>query len=414
MGNLKLVFFLAYKTMLKGSRWALALIIMVTSLSFVNLIFISSILSGVTNTLDTQLVSNILANVVIDPPEDKYYIEDAAVTRDRILQTPGVTGVGLHLTSHALIEYEWREKRLPGDKGKSGTWSVIGVDPENEINVTEIHERIIQGSYLSPGDRDEIVLGIEITGGEGSQRASHLNLGGAVVGDKVRLTYPNGIRREYRIKGIFQAKEMMNADHLSFITRKEMISVMGDQVFSDRASQILVSIEKTGDEKRFIEEFRTLGIAGEIRGWSEYGGAMRGMVSSFSVIASLIGGIGLTVAAIVMFIVIYIGVVNKKRQIGILRAIGIKDRLIVYSYLLQALFYAVSGMIIGGMIVSFLLEPYFFHHPLDLPIGPVSLFIDPGTIRNAVLGLTSAAFLAGVVPVISITRQSIIRAIWGA
>ena len=119
------------------------------------------------------------------------------------------------------------------------------------------------------------------------------------------------------------------------------------------------------------------------------------------------------VAGIVIFIVIYINVISKKRQIGILRAIGIKRDVIVGSYLAQALFYAVLGIIFGGLIFGYGIQSYFTLHPIDLPIGQVSLAIKQMTIQYAVLGLLVAAVLAGLIPVISITRQSIIQAIWG-
>jgi len=162
-----------------------------------------------------------------------------------------------------------------------------------------------------------------------------------------------------------------------------------------------------------IEELKTIGINGEIRSWREYGGAVGGIVSSFDVIASLISGIGLVVAAIVMFIVIYINVINKKRQIGILRAIGIKRDVIIYSYLAQSLFYALLGVVLGGIIYGYVIQPYFNLHPLDLPIGLVSLAIKRETIQNAIFGIILAAAFAGFIPVLSIIRQSIIKAIWG-
>ena len=414
MGSLKVALFLAWKSIIKGNRWALIFVILVMSLSFVNLIFTSSILSGVTATMDEQMVNNLLANVVIDPPEDEYYIERAHQSEQKIKQVPGVTGVATHLNSSAFIEYQWREKESPSDKGKSGTWNIIGIDPRQEINVTTIHENIIEGSYLSESDRDEIVLGIEIAGGESTQTASHRTLGGVRAGDKVRLTYPNGVQREYRVKGIFQVNEIMAVDHQAFVTRKEMSSVMGRQVFTDRASQILVRTEGSEGESRFIEEFEALGINGIIRSWREYGSSMRGIVSSFDVVTSLISGIGLAVAAIVMFIVIYIGVINKKRQIGILRAIGIRGKIIIHSYLVQSLFYVISGIIVGWLLVHLVVEPYFILHPLDLSLGQVSLAIQVSAVQNSILGLILASILAGYLPVLGVTRQSIIKTIWGA
>jgi putative ABC transport system permease protein len=215
------------------------------------------------------------------------------------------------------------------------------------------------------------------------------------------------------VKGIFQAREMVQADRLAFVTKSEMVSVLGRATYSDRASQVLISIDKPGAENLFIDEIKALGIKGEVRSWSEYGGAMGGIASSFDVIASLINGIGMVVAGIVMFIVIYINVINKRRQIGILRAIGIKRNVIIGSYLIQAVFYAVLGIVFGGLAFGYGIQPYFALHPLDLPIGEVSLVLKSITVHSAVLGLIAAAVLAGVVPVLNIIRQGIIQTIWG-
>lgn len=413
MGSFKLALFLALKSIIKGNRWALAMIILVMSLSFANLLLTPSILSGVTDTIDKQQVNTLFANIIIDPPPDKYYLAHAGLIEKKVAQIPGVAGVSARLINNALIEYQWKEKESSADKGKSGNWSVIGIDPDRESGVTTIHQHLIQGSYLDANDRDEIVIGVEIAGGDEAQTSELLTLKGVRVGEKVRLSYPNGVQREYTVKGIFQAQEITQADRSAFVTRKEMASVLGRTVFTDRASRILVKIEPSATESQIIQEIKSLGINGEVRDWREYGGALGGIASSFDIIASLINSIGLVVAGIVMFIVIYINVINKKRQIGILRAIGIKKDVIVGSFLVQALFYAVLGIILGGLIFGYGIQPYFDLHPLDLALGKVTLVVGVITVQYAVIGLILAAILAGLVPVLSITRQGIIQAIWG-
>jgi putative ABC transport system permease protein len=114
-----------------------------------------------------------------------------------------------------------------------------------------------------------------------------------------------------------------------------------------------------------------------------------------------------------MFIVIYIHVNHRKRQIGILRAIGVNRGVVMLSYLLQSLLFAAAGIIFGGLIMGYIIRPYFDNHPVDLPIGLVSLLIDPATVRIGIMGLIAAAILAGLIPVLNITRESIIKAIWG-
>jgi len=412
MGNLKVASFLAYKSIAKGNKWVLVLIVLVMSLSFVNLTFTPSVLSGVMSTMDEQLVDTMFGHVSISPEENEYYIDNVRQLEKKIDQVPGVAGVSAHLDSSAFIEYQWEEKQQPTDKGKSGTWEVIGVDPRREVDVTTIHEQIIEGSYLGENDRDGILLGVEIAGGDVAQSAPFLTLGGVGVGEKVRLTYPNGIQREYTVTGIFRAREM-TADRVAFVTIEELASVLGRNVFSDRASQILVRAEPGVDENSLIEEFRAMGIQGEMRSWREYGGGVRSVISTFEIIAGLIGGIGLIVGAIVIFIVLYIAVLNRKRQIGILRAIGIEQGTVLGSYLIQALFYAICGVVFGWLVVHFLLQPYFAHNPLDLALGLVSLNVESSTLISSVVGLIAAAALAGLVPAWTIMKQSIIKSIWG-
>jgi putative ABC transport system permease protein len=412
-GNLRLSAFLACKAIIKGNRWTLILLVLVVSFSFVNLIFISSLISGVMTTMENQLVDTVFSNIVINPEEDAYYIDKVSQLEAKLEQVPGIAGISPRLSTSAFIEYRWKEKKSQTDKGQSGTWEVVGIDPLNEANVTTIPSHIIEGNYLDENDRDEIVLGVEVAGGDEAANPEFLTLGGVKVGEKVRLTYPNGIQREYTVKGIFRVKEMTRADRLVFVTRNEMISVLGRQAFCDRASQILIRVKPGVHEDSVIEDLGTLGIKEEIRNWEEYGSAQLSVVSTFDIIGGLIGGLGLVIAAVVLFIIIYISVLNRKRQIGILRAIGIPHIAIIGSYPIQALFYAIAGIVLGWLIAEFGLQQYFVFHPIDLPIGLVGLNIETKTIVGSTLGLIAATTLAGFIPAWIIMRESIIKTIWG-
>lgn len=300
----------------------------------------------------------------------------------------------------------------PQDKGQSGDWNVVGIDPQKEVAVTTVHDSLIAGSYLALGDTDRIMLGVEIAGGAQADNKSFLTLGGVNVGDKVRLTYSNGVQRQYTVKGIFKARQG-ETNNLGFVTIKEMTSVLSSTISADSASQILIRTQPRSNDNQIITNLKALGINGQVRSWLDYGGGVGGVVSSFGVISSLIGGIGLIVAGVVMFIVIYINVAHRKRQIGILRAIGVNRNVVLISYLIQALLYAVIGVIFGGIILGYIIKPIFDAHPIELPIGLVSLSINMSTIWNGIIWLLVAAILAGSIPVLNITRESIIKAIWG-
>ena len=275
-----------------------------------------------------------------------------------------------------------------------------------------IDEKVVEGQFIRAGDTNQIDLGIEISGGPSSTTPDFQTLGGAKVGDKVRLTFPNGVQKEYIVKGLVYTKEG-RTDRTAIISREEMISVMGPEAFSEKSSQILVKKQDSVSEDTILASIKSTGIDEQVKSWSEYGGSESSIVSTFSVIGDLIGGVGLLVSATVMFIIIYISVLNKKRQIGILRAIGIPSIAIIGSYIFQAFFFAAAGTVLGYILVNFGLIPYFHYFPLDLAIGSVSLNVPLVTVLSSALGLSAAGVLAGWIPSWTIMRQSIIKTVWG-
>jgi putative ABC transport system permease protein len=412
MGKLKLAVFLAYKSILRGNYWTLILIILVTSLSFSNLILTPSLMSGVTTALNQQQIETLFGNIIIDPPPDTNFLSAVSQIESRLAADPDISGVAPHMNNSAFFEYNWGPVASYQDKGQNGNWSVIGIEPQKETTVTTISRSLIAGSYLSPDERDQIVLGVEIAGGSQTSTLPSLTLGGVKVGEKVRLTFANAFQHEYTVKGIFKAREG-GANNLAFITRADMAAVWGPAVPADSANQILVRTISGVTENQAIARLKNLGINGQIRHWEEYGKGVGGIVSSFGAITSIIGAIGLIVAGVVLFIVIYINVSHRKRQIGIMRAIGVDRGVVLISYLLQALLFAILGIIFGGLILGYGIKPFFDAHPIDLPVGLVSLVVDQSTVVNAILWLLVAALLAGTIPVLNITRESIIKAIWG-
>jgi putative ABC transport system permease protein len=413
MGNLRLAFFLAYKSILKGSRWTLIMIILVTSLSFANLILTPSIMSGVTEAINRQQIDTLFGNIVIDPLPGQSYLSDYSLISERLQSVPAVVGFAPHLTSPAVFEYNWQAAASDPAEAKIGDWTAIGIDPLKEATVTTIHSSLIAGSYLAPGDTRQIVLGVEIAGGPQADNKPFLTLGGVKIGDQVRLTFRGVLQQNFTVKGIFKARQEQ-ANRMAYISQADMLQAIGQGLPADSTGQVLVRTAPGSGDNQVITRIKATGINAQVRDWLDYGSGVGGIVSSFSVIASLIGGIGLVVAGVVMFIVIYINVSHRKRQIGILRAIGINRGVVLLSYLIQALLYAVLGIIFGGILLGYVIKPYFDGHPIDLPIGLVSLVIDSGTVRLGIFGLIAAAILAGIIPVINITRESIIKAIWGS
>ena len=406
--DLKVALFLGYKSIKNGHKGTIALMVFILSIAFVNLVFVASILNGITETINKQIINNLVANIVIEPQEEptrKDYILHAKELRKKIESIPGVVATVDRYKMTATFAYD---KNKDGEF-KYGAWEVIGIDPEEEPLITGISDNIIAGRYLEGIGDGDIILGSDIAGGYGAVEEFR-SLGGVKVSEKVRLTFNNGTSRKYTVQGISKVRLLL-IDQTAYITKKEAESILH---VHDRASQILVKIDQTGNEDYYIEKIKEIAPNLEVRKWTEYASIVGDLTKSFDLIAAMISLLGLAVAAITIFILIYVNAINKRRQIGILKAIGIKENIIIISYIIQALFYAISGIIFGSIIIFYVVEPYFINHPLAFPIGDISLVIKEIQVIQGVFGLLAAAFVAGLIPAWRAAKENILKAIWGA
>jgi len=379
--------------------------ILIMTLAYVNLVFISSVFGGIIQAINDESINNQYGNIVVTPEIDEKYIKNKKAM-GLIDTIPGVIGTSAHYVDSAVISYD---ENNDGMGIESGKWILKSIDIEDEKKVTQIHESMIEGSFLEPTDRDEIIIGKEIAGKHGGT-LDHLSLGGVNVGDEIDVHFSNGITRDYTIKGIFSVKNTQ-VDQMAFITKREMESVLDVHGW---ASEVLVKIENTGGEEFYVNKMRQIGLEEEdIKTWDELLGYTSSASSSFKMISIILGVIGTIVAGVTIFIIIFVSVVNKRRQIGILKAIGMKDSTIVMSFVMQAFFYGITGVILGVSFIFFGLRPFFISNPLDFPIGWVSLDVTFEIIRASNISLILASLIGGFFPASRGAKESILKSIWG-
>ncbi len=405
LNNLKTSFFLARKSIQHGNKGTIILTILIMALAYINLVFISSILMGIIDTMNKQAINNQVANIVIEPEKDETYIKQVKSILAKINSVPGVVGSSAHYTVGSVFSFD---ENNDGENVNTGSYVIKSISPKDEMKTTIIHKKIVAGEYLDENDRNKIIIGKEISGGFGGGLENQSL--GVKVGNKIELSFKNGIKREYEVKGIFDSKNI-DSDLMAFVTKKEMESILS---ISDGASEIIVKTKETGREIEYIKKFRELGIVKEeIKSWREYMGMVDSLSNSLGVIRIIISAIGLVVAGITIFIVIFINVVNKRKQIGILKAVGIEEDIIVNSYMIQAIFYAILGVGTGLAIAYFLIMPYFANNPLDFPMGPVSLVATSRDLAINSLSLIAAAIIAGFLPSWKVAKEDIVKSVWG-
>jgi putative ABC transport system permease protein len=404
--DLKVAFFLFYKAVTRGNRFTLVLTILITTLAFINIIFIASLMNGAISKSYQQAQENYVSNIVLTPAIDQKYIKQSQQLITSISSLPGVVCCSARYAVPAILRYD-PDKDNQNVNQKA--WTVKSINPAEEVKITNMQNYMVSGRYLEPEDRDLIMLGREISGGyNGSYEQSSLK--GARVGEEITVAYENGVLRKYKVKGIYNTNFVL-ADLNAFVTEKEMESVLG---LHNRASEILVKTNAFYPESVYIDRLINMGIEkDQITTYMEFLGAINSLTSTFDIVKGIITFIGLLVAGVTIFIVIFIATVNRRKQIGILKAIGMKERIIILSYILQAVFYALLGVIAGLIIINFMLVPYFINHPFRMPIGPVGLALVRGDVTASVLSMIGVSIVAGFIPSWAVTRQNIIKAIWG-
>jgi len=404
--DLRVAVFLVYKAITRGNRFTLILTILITTLAFINIIFIASLMNGAISKSYQQAQENYVSNLVITPAINQNYIKQVQQLKTGISTLPGVISCSSRYAVPAVIKYDPdRDNQNVNQKA----WTIKSLNPAEEVKVTNMQSYMVSGRYLEPEDRDQIIMGREISGGyNGSYEQSSLK--GVKVGEEVTVAYDNGVVRKYRVKGIYNTNFVL-ADLNAFVSEKEMESVLG---VHNRASEILIKTNTLFPESIYIDRLVTMGIEkDQITTFTEFLGAINSLTSTFDIVKGIITFIGLLVAGVTIFIVIFIATINRRRQIGILKAIGMKERIIIFSYILQAVFYALLGIVAGLIIVRFMLVPFFVNHPFDMPIGPVGLALVRSDITGSVLSMVAVSIIAGFIPSWAVTRQNIIKAIWG-
>jgi len=109
---------------------------------------------------------------------------------------------------------------------------------------------------------------------------------------------------------------------------------------------------------------------------------------------------------VVLFIVITIKTINNRKQIGILKAIGVQKEVIMHSYGLQVIILALFGILIGITITS-LLGLYMALHPIVTPEWSATLYLTPLDLLVNSLILFGAALVAGYVPAWRVALEDI-------
>ena len=413
MNSLKLGMFLAVKTVRHASKWTTALIIAVMLITFLNLVIVSGILVGLIQGSEVAFREKYLGDVVASPLEKKTKVEKAGEIEYTLDGMPDVLGYSARYISGGSIEANYATRKSDDVANKKSV-SIRGINPEKEEAVTKLSENVIEGEYLTSADAGKYILVGKDVLAKYSVVADvdSSALRDVEPGTKVRVTIGT-TTQEYKVKGILKIK----AGDLSsgiFMVDSELRKFANKNI-SD-VDEIAIKLNKDGNAVKVRDTLLQNGFGeyAKIQTFEEGTPAfVINMKQLFGALGTLFGSVGVVVAAITLFIVIFINALTKRRQIGILKGIGITSGTILWSYVFQSMFYAFCGSMLGLLATFGWLKPFFDRNPIDFPFSDGILVADVSTTMMRVATLIIVAMLAGFIPAWMVVRRNTLNAILG-
>ncbi len=405
--------FLAKRDIKRANPWTTSLIVFVMLLTFLNLVVVSGILVGLIEGSVSADKKYSSGDILVSPFLNKAYI-DRTPDVVAIAQTlPGYQASAVRYTASARVESNYRTTIKPDELRDGAGGTLLGIDPTNEEAFSGIDRFVVEGSFLEPGDSDSIVIGKNLLykytpiEAPGFQTLKDVSIGSRIlisIGD---------VKKEYYLKGIMSSK-VDTFDGSVIMLDSEARKLIGRSDYN--ANQIAIQLVDGTDPMLTKQLLLDSGVGewGRVQTHDEaLPKFLKDIQATFGILGNAISSIGLVVAAITIFIVIFVNAITRRRYIGILKGIGIAPRAIAISYMVQSIFYALAGSTIGIVVVFAFLKPLFVAHPIDFPFSDGILVATiPGTITRMVI-LLGATIVAGYIPARMVIKQNTLSAILG-
>ena len=411
--NIRIGFFLAKRQIRRSNKWTTVLIIFVMFFTFINLVVVSGILVGLLQGAIDAVRSHYTSDVIISTLSNKTYIENSPEIINIVKSLPQVEGMSARYLEGGTLEANYKTRISEKEKANTAAASITGIDPVAENNVTNISKFIVEGEYLTPFDYDQVLLGAYLDKKYlPIESPGFSTLENVAPGVKIRIKVA-GVEREVTIKGIIKAK----VDEVSmrvFMVDSQLRSIIGRNDYN--VDEISIKL-KSGVDPAVVRDILKRNGVDRVAKVQTYTDAqpkfIKDMIDTFSLLGNMLSSIGLVVASITIFIVIFINAITRRKFIGILKGIGIDEKAIELSYIFQSFFYALCGSIVGIVILYAFLQPAIAAHPIDFPfsdgilVAPIS-----GTMFRVGL-LMVTTIIAGFIPARLIVRKNTLDSILG-
>jgi len=433
LNALSLGFFLAVRQVVRGSKWSTGLIVLIMMLTFLNLVATSGFLVGIIEGASRGFKEQWTGDLFITNRSEKLYIERTSDILSTLSSFPQIQSYSTRIIAGAKIEANWEEKRTKEDENSVSN-QIAGINPEEEDRTTNLSREVVEGEWLQNDDPRGIVLGSAYLA-KYSRVADLVSLLRDIKpGDAVRVTVtgvktdvtqePNfatnpdlttsqSVTQDFIVRGILNSKVQFVASR-AYILDSELKKMLGktDSDVSEISIVMMPGVDpyqvKTPLLDNGFGDYSKINTAEE--GSPEF---LVNIKLFFTIIGNILGSVSVIVSLITIFIIIYINALTRRRQIGIMKAVGVTPFAIEFSYICQALFYVLLGSVLALIIIFLGLKPLIDAHPIDTPFARIVLVAEPMSVLIKFFLVIMVSIVAGYLPARIIVNTNTLNAILG-
>ncbi|MDN5315184.1 MAG: lipoprotein-releasing system permease protein [Clostridiales bacterium] len=357
---------------LKSSRGQTILILLGITIGVSVQIFIGSLIDG----LQRSLVDNTIgrsSHITVEPAGSARYFERDDDLIIQLTADEQADKLAVSYSNSGFMVYE------------DETWPLLfrGFEFDQADSIYRFSESLVEGDM--PANSSEILLGSALAAETGIE-----------PGDMITAINPEGKSSELTVSGIFDLQ-------VSSINESWAISdlIAVQELFSadNQLSSIEIQIEDV-----FSADTIAAGWSGllseeqKITNWKDQNASLLSGLSGQSASSYMIQVFVLLAVLLGISSVLAISVVQKSRQLGILKAMGIKDKAASWIFLAQGLILGTVGSIIGtglGLLLNWSFS-VFVKNPDGSSLVP--FYFDPVFVFVSMFIAIIAATLAAFIP----------------
>ncbi len=324
--------------------------------------------------------------IVQRPSQRILSIDQWQTIRAAMIARPDVVMVSPTASGSALA--------LRGEATRSIT--LTGMEPSIYFQIVRIPDYIVAGTVKL--ESDDVLIGIEL--------AKNI---GATIGDKVNLSASSGASRVLTITGIFDIGNKGANERNTFValrTAQSLLNLIGGVTTLDITVADIYAAETIAQD---ISAMLPVRAESWIKTNAQFFTAIRAQQSSNTLIRSFVGlSVAFGIAAVLV-----VSVIQRSKDIGILRAMGTRRGQVLGVFLIQGGALGFVGSLIGSSLGAGALIVW--HNAARQADGTelFPLLLEPALFIIAAAVATVTGVAAGMAPALRAARLDPVEAIRG-